>query len=116
MDWIYQSTGIADMRKHHFLRNSQVDNASYAWMGASPQLNVSVQQTAFEYTSTRSIFTMDVDGKVEMKITFLSPVSPDDLVRSSLPYSYMDVAVSSLDGSSHQVQLYTDISAGESGP
>jgi hypothetical protein len=57
---------------------------------------------------------MDVDGKVQMKITFLSPVSPDDLVRSSLPYSYMDVEVASLDGSSHQVQLYTDISAGQS--
>lgn len=55
---------------------------------------------------------MNVDDKVQMKITFLSPVSPDDLLRSSLPYSYMDVEVKSLDNSSHRVQLYTDISAG----
>jgi uncharacterized protein (DUF608 family) len=81
-------------------------------MGQSSQLDVYVKQTDFEYTSTRSIFTMNVDDKVQMKITFLSPVSPDDLLRSSLPYSYMDVEVKSLDSSSHRVQLYTDISAG----
>lgn len=90
----------------------QVDNATYNWMGASPQLDVYVKQTAFEYTSTRSIFTMNVNDKVQMKITFMSPVTPDELLRSSLPYSYMDVEVKSLDGSSHRVQLYTDISAG----
>lgn len=35
----------------------------------------------------------------------------DDLLRSSLPYSYMNVDVSSADGSEHDVQIYTDISA-----
>jgi hypothetical protein len=91
-----------------------VDNSSYNWLGASDQLDVYVKQTAFEYTSTRSIFTMNVGGAVQMKITFLSPVSPDDLLQSSLPYSYMHVEVKSLDGKSHSVQLYTDISAGMS--
>lgn len=37
--------------------------------------------------------------------------SPKDLMRSSLPYSYLEVEVSSLDGNDHNVQLYTDISA-----
>ncbi len=55
---------------------------------------------------------MNVDNKVQMKITFLSPVSPDGLLRSSLPYTYMDVEVKSLDNDNHRVQLYTDISAG----
>ena len=59
-------------------------------MGASDQNDNYVKQTAFEYTSTRSIFTMSVGGSVQMKITFLSPVTPDELLRSSLPYSYMD--------------------------
>lgn len=89
----------------------RVDNQTYTWMGASNQSDVYVNQTAFEYTSTRSIFTMSVGGYVQMKITFLSPVTPDELLRSSLPYSYMDVETSSLDGNSHTVQLYTDISA-----
>ena len=92
---------------------SQVDNVTYTWMGASDQSNIYVKQTAFEYTSTRSTFTMNAGDYVEMKIKFQSPVTPDELLRSSLPYSYMEVEVQSMDGKDHQVQLYTDISAGK---
>ena len=55
---------------------------------------------------------MNVDGAVTMNITFLSPVNPTDLKRQSLPFSYLDVVVSSADGASHEVQLYADITAG----
>jgi len=88
----------------------RVDGKTYTWMGApGPQ---SVTQKSFEYTSTRSTFTMDVGGFVEMNITFLSPITPDDQKRQSLVFSYLDVGVQSLDGHFHEVQLYTDISAG----
>lgn len=69
-----------------------------------------VNQTAYEYTSTQSIFTMSA-GPVQLKVTFLSGVTPSDLLRSSLPYTYMDVAVRNTDGRQHDVQIYTDISA-----
>jgi hypothetical protein len=72
-----------------------------------------VTQTAFSYTSTKSIFTMSVGSKIEMDITFLSPVTPDDMRRQSLIFSYLDVTVHSLDGEAHDVQLYADISAGK---
>lgn len=88
----------------------RVDNNTYTWMGLPG--TTTVNQTAFEYTSTKSIFTMDVEGVVEMKITFLSPLTPNDLKRQSLIFSYMDVEVYSLDGNHHQVQIYSDISAG----
>ena len=81
-------------------------------MGAPDPLPTVVNQTAFEYTSTRSMFTMDVDGKVSMNLTFLSPITPTDLDRQSLPFSYVDVVAYSADGSNHDVQLYTDITAG----
>lgn len=55
---------------------------------------------------------MNVGEKVQMTITFLSPVNADDLKRQSLTLSYMQVSVVSLDGQSHDVQLYSDISAG----
>lgn len=58
---------------------------------------------------------MNVGGKVEMNITFLSPVTPSDLKRQSLVFSYLDVGVHSLDGASHDVQLYADVSAGKLG-
>lgn len=70
-------------------------------------------QTAFTYTSTKSIFTFDVNGQVTMNVTFLSPLYPNDFKRQSLVFSYLDVAVESADGNSHDVQLYADISAGK---
>lgn len=89
----------------------RVDGTAYTWMGL-PNSNT-VTQTAYEYTSTKSIFTMDVGGKVEMNITFMSPITPNDFKRQSLVFSYLNVEVSSLDGNNHDVQVYADISAGE---
>ncbi|RDL33306.1 Glutaminase GtaA [Venustampulla echinocandica] len=87
----------------------RVDGTTYTWMGApGPK---PVIQKAFQYTSTSSIFTMDVGGSVEMNITFTSPITPDDMKRQSLLFSYLNVEVTSLDGNPHHVQLYTDISA-----
>lgn len=71
-----------------------------------------VNQTAYEYTSTKSIFTMNVENKLEMNITFMSPITPEDFKRQSLIFSYLNVEVSSLDGQEHNVQVYADISAG----
>jgi hypothetical protein len=72
-----------------------------------------VNQKAYEYTSTKSIFTMNVENKLEMNITFMSPITPSDIKRQSLIFSYLNVEVSSLDGQEHDVQVYADISAGE---
>ncbi len=90
----------------------RVDGTSYTWMGAPAPFPTAVTQTSYEYTSTRSTFIMDVGGLVTMNITFLSPVNPTDLMRQSLTFSYLDVVVASSDGASHDVQLYTDITAG----
>ncbi|OTA70540.1 glutaminase A [Hypoxylon sp. EC38] len=100
--WTQQITGWAG-----FIR---VDGKAYNWLGAPPGADL-VDQTDFSYTSTRSTFVMNVGGKVEMNITFLSPVTPSDLRRQSLVFSYLDVAVHSLDGANHDVQLYADVSA-----
>ncbi|KHJ32645.1 putative glutaminase [Erysiphe necator] len=87
----------------------RVDGIVYTWMGIpGPQ---PMTQTAFEYTSTKSIFTFNAEDKVELQATFLSPVTPDDLKRQSLTSTYLNVAIRSLDGAAHDVQLYTDISA-----
>ncbi|KKK18479.1 glutaminase GtaA, partial [Aspergillus rambellii] len=99
--WEGQITGWAGLIR--------VDGSVYTWMGLPG--STTVNQTAYEYTSTKSIFTMHIEDAVEMKITFLSPITPNDLRRQSLVFSYLDVSVSSLDGQSHDVQVYTDISA-----
>lgn len=92
----------------------RVDGDNYIWMGAADIGSTTVNQTSYTYTSTKSIFTMDIAGKVSMNITFTSPVYPDDMKRQSLTFSYMNVEVESSDGDSHDVQLYTDMTAGES--
>ena len=71
-----------------------------------------VNQTSLEYTSTKSIFTLDVGGAVELDVTFTSPVTPNDMMRQSLVQSYLDVSVVAKDGAEHDVQLYLDISGG----
>ncbi|KAG5949035.1 hypothetical protein E4U53_006048 [Claviceps sorghi] len=87
----------------------KVDGENYNWMGGHPGAS-NVDQVSVDYTSTRSIFNMSVAGKVSMNIEFLSPVYPDDLRRQSIPFSYLNVAVRSLDGAPHSVQVYADVS------
>lgn len=91
----------------------RVDGKTYEWMGAPTVANFTVTQTAFEYTSTQSVFTLSAGTAVQLKVTFLSPLTPDDFERQSLVANYMNVEVVSLDGKTHSVQLYSDISAGK---
>jgi len=89
----------------------RVDGTAYTWMGI-PGTSQNVEQSSFSYTSTASTFIMNVEGVVQMNVTFLSPIAPNDTMRQSLPFSYVNVAVQSTDGQSHDVELYADISAG----
>ncbi|EGS20117.1 glutaminase-like protein [Thermochaetoides thermophila DSM 1495] len=85
-----------------------VDGVTYNWLGAAPGPEP-VNQTSLTYTSTQSIFTFDVAGKVTMTVNFLSPVYPDDVARQSLQFSYISIKVMSADGKSHQVRTYMDV-------
>ncbi|RMZ04257.1 hypothetical protein D0862_05374 [Hortaea werneckii] len=88
----------------------RVDNTTYTWLGNPLPLPQVVDQASYEYTSTRSKFELQA-GPVTMDVTFLSPVTPDDLTAQSFPITYVSVAVSSSDGGEHDVKLYTDVSA-----
>lgn len=85
---------------------------AYNWMGGATGAPL-VDQLNVTYTSTRSIFTFSVAGKVTLNVEFLSPVYPTDLKRQSIPFSYLIVKARSLDGASHSVQVYSDVSGGE---
>ncbi|KAJ8104989.1 hypothetical protein OPT61_g10452 [Boeremia exigua] len=79
-------------------------------MGA-PRGIPTANQTACEYTASKSVFTVEVGDKLVLRVTFLSPLTPRDLRRQSLVFSYLNVEVASLDGREHDVQIYTDVSA-----
>lgn len=92
----------------------KVDGTTYTWMGA-PEVNgvfpPVVTQESFEYTSQRSTFIMNVNGKISMNVTFISPLTPTDLMRQSVIGTYLDVSVVAIDGATHSIDLYADTSA-----
>ncbi|KAJ6563311.1 DUF1793-domain-containing protein [Mycena vulgaris] len=90
----------------------KVDGQIYSFLGAASVPDVSVKQAtqkSFQFTSTRSIFMLSA-GPVDLTVTFLSPVE-SDLVKMSIPLSYMQVSAASTDGAAHAVQVYSDVSA-----
>lgn len=91
-----------------------VDGRVYNWMGGTAGGQPLVSQVSLEYTSTRSIFTFDVEGKVQLTVTFLSPVFTNDFTRQSQQFSYISTKVKTSDGSPHNVQVYMDVSGGKS--
>ncbi|KIP05603.1 hypothetical protein PHLGIDRAFT_108072, partial [Phlebiopsis gigantea 11061_1 CR5-6] len=50
-------------------------------------------------------------GPIDLTVTYLSPIEPSDPVMQSLPFAYFYVTAVSNDGQSHDVQIYSDISA-----
>lgn len=104
----------------------RIDGTTYVFMGA-PAVPLEVPngnsgtpstvsgferalvQTQLEVTATRSRFHLQ-GGGVGLVVEFLSPVVPGDLRRQSIPMSYVLLTVQSLDGHTHDVQVYADIS------
>lgn len=90
-----------------------VDGQVFNWAGAASGPSLATETSAV-YTSTKTVFTYDIASKVTLTVTFLSPVYPNDLVKQSLQYSYIDVSAVASDGSSHDVQIYLDCTGGMS--
>ncbi|KAK7061847.1 DUF1793-domain-containing protein [Favolaschia claudopus] len=92
---------------------AKVDSVPYLFLGTpsvpAVTFNKAVQKSS-QFTSTQSIFVLSA-GPVDLTVTFLSPVEPNDLVKQSIPFSYMAVSAASTDESTHSVQIYSDISA-----
>lgn len=67
-------------------------------------------QTSRKMTATQSIYTFAA-GNVELTVTFMAPLLLDNLTALSRPVQYISYNVRATDGKSHEVQLYTDVSA-----
>lgn len=67
-------------------------------------------QRSVAVTPTRSVFTFE-DGGIRLVAEWLSPVEPGDLRRQCIPLALLTVAVSSIDGRRHSVELYCDVSS-----
>lgn len=87
----------------------KVDDTTWRFLGGWPiKVNDTVLES-FTVTPTRTQARIRC-GPVLLNVTFLSPIEPEDLVKQSLPLSYMAVDVQTLDNQPHSISLYTDIS------
>lgn len=93
-----------------------VDGTSYEYLGTGssslpslPNLQTAIPLTV-SYDSQYSNFTFGA-GPVNITASFLSSVLPQDLCRTSIPLSYLEVSVQSTDTNDHDVQVYSDINA-----
>src|SRR5205814_641170 len=89
---------------------ARVDGTAYNLFGGPKAENgtQSASVIAAEYTSTHTIFTLTA-GNAQFKLDFLSPVSPTDYVRQSLPFGYLTVHASGINGKAPNIQVYSDI-------
>ncbi|VDB85451.1 unnamed protein product [Peniophora sp. CBMAI 1063] len=89
----------------------RVDGVSHTLLGTPGGVTgaTNAVQKSMSFTSTQSVFVLTA-GAVDVTVSFLSPVEPEDLVKQSLPFSYMAISATSNDGAPHSVQVYTDIS------
>ena len=89
---------------------ARVDGQTYSLFGV-PEPVEGVQSGSLisaDFTSTHTTFVVD-GGSATFTLDFFSPVSPQNYIRQSLPLSYLTVFASVSDGSSHSIQIYSDI-------
>ncbi|TKA75508.1 hypothetical protein B0A49_05421 [Cryomyces minteri] len=89
---------------------ARVDGVTYSLFGV-PVPEYGVQPGSAirgDFTPTRTTFVVTA-GNGRFVLDFLSPVSPKDYVRRSLPFSYLTISASGFGGYSPSIQVYSDI-------
>jgi hypothetical protein len=82
----------------------QVDGHVYRFMGAGEGASETAKQTGVELNATQTIYTFTC-GKVDLTLSFTSPLLMSDLDLMSRPVTYIDYTVHSNDGAAHKVQV-----------
>lgn len=100
-NWLPWVVGVlVDGRPFNCMSTSGLENG----------LDGQAEQISMSFTPSSTTFVMRA-GPLDLTLEFLSPITPNDLVRQTLPYSYLTITAKSNDGGEHNLQLYTDIDA-----
>ncbi len=114
--WDESETLYGDWPRHwtgaiHALQSMiRVDGRTYRLMGAAPGSMPTLKQTDRQVSATATRYTFKGNG-VEVKLEFMSPSYPGDLVRLTRPVTYIKYAVRTTDGIKRPVKLYLDATA-----
>lgn len=91
-----------------------VDGKPYRFCGQDPVGLTStlpeMVQTSFRMTALSTGYTFVAPG-VELKVTFTSPLLPDDLKLLSTPVTFISFDAICTDGATHDLSIYFDVSA-----
>ena len=103
-NWTHHWTGAINA----MVGMAMIDYRPYRFMGPMPDVAPAMKQTGLEITPTKTVYTLEANG-VRLKLSFLSPLLPDDIDLLSRPVTYVNFEVSSIDGHPHSVKLYYDV-------
>jgi len=93
---------------------ARIDGVAYVFAG-SPALPsgpalTPMTQVSLQVTGTRSTYVL-TGGGVNLTVTFFSPVDPANLQRQCVPFGYVTIQATAVDGRAHAVDLHFDTSA-----
>ncbi|HEV7905125.1 MAG TPA: DUF4965 domain-containing protein [Pyrinomonadaceae bacterium] len=96
---------------HGMVGMARIDGKPHRFMGQSySPLPAPMRQLRLEVFPTRSVYEFEAEG-VRLRLTFLSPLLPDDLEVLARPVTYLTWDAWAVDGRKHQVSLYFDCTA-----
>lgn len=91
----------------------RVDGKVFRWMGTQPRTGLppieAMQQTGLEVTPLHTRYRFSAAG-LELRVTFFSPLFPQDLDVMSRPVTYLSWSAVSTDGRQHKADLLLDVS------
>ncbi|KAI4188953.1 MAG: hypothetical protein L6R41_001797 [Letrouitia leprolyta] len=87
---------------------ARVNGQAYSLLGlpSPPSGVIEASVSNAEYTATHTVFSL-LAGNVSITLDFLSPVSPSNYVRQSLPFSYLTISAANAAG--NDIQIYMDL-------
>ena len=88
----------------------RIDGKSYRLMGKEPGSAPTLKQTSVSVLPTRTLYEFAGDG-LEVRLTLMTPMLPDDLDVLARPVTYITWGVNSVDGRNHRVALFFDAAA-----
>ncbi len=80
----------------------RIDGKTYRYLGDADRKLPALQETRREITPTRTIIALG-SPEIDLNLTFLTPSLPEDLKVMARPVTYVEWAVKSRDGRSHDV-------------
>ena len=86
----------------HLEGHTVIDGKEFVFLGKSS--SPAMETKSLRVTPTRTIAVMEAAG-VELTVTFWSPALPDDPDALSIPITFMDYSLVSVDGKEHSVCL-----------